>query len=112
MKGKAGFGSHRKNDERYAYIHQSQSIRMKSPGTYINIDGQRKRQSHNQKNVFISEEKRFCEALDHTIKNKDGPGPGAYIDKDLDEPFAGSLLRNLTSMETIHGNHTTDSANS
>jgi hypothetical protein len=80
-----------KYDERYAYIHESQAVRMKSPGTYDNLDCPRKK-NFNQKQVFISVEKRF------NLPPSDTPGPGAYIDKeeDLVETYSGTLIRNLS----------------
>ena len=65
-----------RKDERYEYIAQNISSRMKTPGLY-NYDNEKKKRSHNRSNnpAFVNGEKRFSKSL---IKVDVVPGPGHY----------------------------------
>lgn len=56
---------------------------MKPPGSYSYKDSLHKKTSHNKskKNAYnISDTERFSQVGNHTIKGKDTPGPGSYLD--------------------------------
>lgn len=76
------FGSSPRKDERYAYVHQSDSARLGTPGKYVYEDNaiinRKKKVKYNAKgkNEYTSDVQRFPSPNERDMV----PGPGTYIE--------------------------------